>query len=89
MSSCDEIFRRNCREILEHGHSDAHLKVRPRWEDGTPAHTIKRFGIINRYDLQQEFPLLTLRKLDYRAAIAEILWVWQKKYQLSQKHQYP
>ncbi len=79
MSLCDEIFRANCRDILEHGFSDTHLEVRPRWEDGSPAHTIKRFGVVNRYDLQQEFPLLTLRKINYRAAIDELLWIWQKK----------
>ena len=79
MSLCDEIFRANCRDILEYGFSDAHLEVRPRWEDGSPAHTVKRFGVVNRYDLQQEFPLLTLRKINYRAAIDELLWIWQKK----------
>ncbi|NLB27736.1 MAG: thymidylate synthase [Clostridiaceae bacterium] len=79
MSLCDEIFRANCRDILEYGFSDAHLEVRPRWEDGSPAHTVKRFGVVNRYDLQQEFPLLTLRKINYRAAIDDLLWIWQKK----------
>lgn len=79
MSFCDEVFRANCREILERGYSDDHLQVRPRWEDGTPAHTVKRFGLVNRYNLQEEFPLLTLRKMNYRAAIDEILWIWQKK----------
>ncbi len=79
MSLCDELFRANCREILESGYSDENLAVRPRWEDGKPAHTLKRFGLVNRYDLQEEFPILTLRKINYRAAIDEILWIWQKK----------
>ena len=79
MSLCDEVFRDNCREILENGFSDEHLDVRPRWEDGSPAHTLKRFGLVNRYDLSVEFPLLTLRKINYKAAIDEILWIWQKK----------
>lgn len=79
MSLCDEVFRANCRAILSQGFRDDHLEVRPRWEDGTAAHTIKQFGIVNRYDLDKEFPLLTLRKINYRAAIDEILWIWQKK----------
>ena len=79
MSVCDEIYRSNCREILQNGYSDESLEVRPRWEDGQAAHTIKAFGLVNRYDLDQEFPLLTLRKINYRAAIDEILWIWQKK----------
>lgn len=79
MSLCDEIFRSNCQEILESGYSDCGLDVRPRWEDGTPAHSIKRFGLVNRYDLEEEFPILTLRKINYKAAIDEILWIWQKK----------
>ena len=79
MSKADEIFIANCRDILENGISDSDLSVRPRWEDGTPAHTIKKFGIVNRYDLSQEFPLLTLRRTYYRSAIEEILWIYQKK----------
>lgn len=79
MSYCDEVFRANCRDILENGFSDEHQEVRPRWEDGTPAHTLKRFGIVNRYDLGEEFPIMTLRRMYYKSAIDEILWIWQKK----------
>jgi thymidylate synthase len=79
MSYCDEVFRANCRDILENGFSDEHQEVRPRWEDGSPAHTLKRFGIVNRYDLAEEFPILTLRRMYYKNAIDEILWIWQKK----------
>ena len=79
MSRADEIFIANCRDILENGIYDSDLSVRPRWEDGTPAHTIKKFGIVNRYDLSEEFPLLTLRRTYYRSAIEEILWIYQKK----------
>lgn len=79
MSYCDEVFRANCRDILKRGFSDEGLNVRPRWEDGSPAHTLKRFGIVNRYDLSEEFPILTLRKIYYKSAIDEILWIWQKK----------
>lgn len=79
MSYADEIFIRNCRDILENGISDEEFTVRPRWEDGTPAHTIQKFGIVNRYNLAEEFPLLTLRRTFYRSAIEEILWIYQKK----------
>lgn len=79
MSRADEIFIQNCRDIIENGVSDSDLSVRPRWEDGTPAHTVKRFGLVNRYDLAEEFPLLTLRRTFYRSAIEEILWIYQKK----------
>ena len=79
MSRADEIFIANCRDILENGISDSDLSVRPHWEDGTPAHTIKKFGVVNRYDLSEEFPLLTLRRTYYRSAIEEILWIYQKK----------
>ena len=79
MSRADEIFIRNCRDIIENGVSDADLHVRPHWEDGTPAHTVKKFGLVNRYDLSEEFPLLTLRRTFYRSAIEEILWIYQKK----------
>lgn len=79
MSYCDQVFRDNCREILEEGFSDRHLEVRPRWDDGSPAHTVKRFGLVNRYDLQKEFPIMTLRKINFRAAVDELLWIWQKK----------
>lgn len=79
MGNADEIFISNCKEIIEKGYSSKNEKVRPHWEDGTPAHTIKRFGIVNRYDLSQEFPLLTLRYTNWKAAIDEVLWIWQKK----------
>lgn len=79
MSRADEIFIANCRDILENGISDSDLSVRPHWEDKTPAHTIKKFGVVNRYDLSEEFPLLTLRRTYYRSAIEEILWIYQKK----------
>ena len=79
MSYADEVFKSNCREILESGVWDKDLPVRPRWEDGTPAHTIKKFGIVNRYDLQKEFPIITLRRTAFKSAIDEILWIWQKK----------
>ncbi len=79
MSLADDLFIQNCRDILENGVSDAGCEVRPRWEDGTPAHTIKKFCIVNRYDLQKEFPLMTLRRVYYRSAIDEVLWIYQKK----------
>ena len=79
LSKADEIFIANCKEILEKGYSTENETVRPHWEDGTPAYTLKRFGIVNRYDLSQEFPLLTLRYTNWKAAIDEILWIWQKK----------
>ena len=79
MSKADEIFIQNCRDILENGVSDEEFAVRPHWEDGTPAHTVKRFAVVNRYDLSEEFPLLTLRRTFYRSAIEEILWIYQKK----------
>ena len=79
MSYADERFIQNCREILSDGIWDTDREVRPRWEDGTPAHTIKKFGIINRYDLQKEFPILTLRRTYWKTAVDELLWIWQKK----------
>lgn len=79
MSLADELFIENCRDILENGISDEDRSVRPRWEDGTPAHTIKKFCIVNRYDLRKEFPIMTLRRIYYRSAINEILWIYQKK----------
>lgn len=79
MSHFDEVFLRNCRDILEHGYSDEHMEVRPHWEDGTPAHTYKCFGVVNRYDLAKEFPIMTLRRVYYRSAVDELLWIWQKK----------
>lgn len=79
MSKADIIFKENCRKILEHGYSDEHLDVRPVWEDGTKAHTVKCFGIVNRYDLSEEFPILTIRRTYLKSAIDELLWIWQKK----------
>lgn len=79
MSYADLVFIENCRDILENGASDEGFEVRTRWDDGAPAHTIKKFGIINRYDLRKEFPALTIRKTNIPAAIDEILWIWQKK----------
>ena len=79
MSYADELFIQNCKEILSHGVWDTDLQVRPRWEDGTPAHTIKRFGIVNRYDLRAEFPVQTIRKMAFKSALDELLWIWQKK----------
>ena len=79
MSRADKIFIQNCKDILENGYSSENQKVRPVWEDGTPAYTLKRFGIVNRYDLSKEFPILTLRHTNWKAAIDEILWIWQKK----------
>ena len=79
MSRADEIFIQNCRDILDHGIWDTDREVRPRWEDGAPAHTIKKFGIINRYDLGEEFPILTLRRTYWKSAIDELLWIWQAK----------
>lgn len=79
MSIADKIFIENCKDILENGISDKDSAVRPRWTDGSSAYTVKKFGIINRYDLQKEFPIQTIRKINYAAAIDEILWIWQKK----------
>lgn len=79
MSRADHIFIQNCKDILENGYWDTDLPVRPRWEDGTPAHTIKKFGIVNRYHLDEEFPILTLRRTFWKSAVDELLWIWQKK----------
>lgn len=79
MSKADKLFVNMCRDILDNGYSSEGQEVRPRWEDGTPAHTIKKFGVVNRYDLQDEFPALTLRPTAIKTAVDEILWIWQKK----------
>ena len=79
MSYADEVFIKNCKDILENGFSTENEKVRPVWEDGTPAYTIKKFGVVNRYVLSKEFPILTLRYTNWKAAIDEMLWIWQKK----------
>lgn len=79
MSKADELFIKNCREIIDNGFSDEGIPVRPKWEDGTPAHTKKSFGIVNRYNLEEEFPILTLRRTYLKSAVDELLWIWQKK----------
>lgn len=79
MSYADQIFIENCKDILENGTWDTDLPVRPHWEDGTPAHTIKKFGMVNRYDLSREFPMMTLRRTAWKSAADEIFWIWQKK----------
>lgn len=79
MSLADKIFIQNCKDILENGYWDTDLDVRPKWEDGTPAHTVKKFGIVNRYDLSKEFPILTIRRTYFKSCIDELLWIWQKK----------
>ena len=79
MSRADEIFQQNCRDILENGVWDTDQNVRPHWEDGTPAHTVKKFGIVNRYDLKAEFPILTIRRTYFKTCIDELLWIWQQK----------
>ena len=79
MSKADGIFKDMCRKILDEGFSTEGQNVRARWEDGTPAHTIKTFGVVNRYNLQEEFPALTLRKTAVKTAVDEVLWIWQRK----------
>ncbi|HIT12906.1 MAG TPA: thymidylate synthase [Candidatus Scatomonas merdigallinarum] len=79
MSYADQVFIGMCRDIIENGCSTEGEKVRPHWEDGTLAYTIKRFGVVNRYDLSKEFPALTLRRTALKSAFDEILWIWQKK----------
>lgn len=79
MSMADEIFVQNCKDILVNGVWDTDREVRPRWEDGAPAHTIKKFCIVNRYDLSKEFPIMTLRRSFLKSAIDELLWIWQTK----------
>ncbi len=79
MSYADNVFINMCKDILENGTSTEGEKVRPKWEDGTYAYTIKQFGVVNRYDLSKEFPALTLRKLAFKSCVNELLWIWQKK----------
>ncbi|HPW40506.1 MAG TPA: thymidylate synthase [Bacillota bacterium] len=79
MSKADKIFIEMCKDILKNGFSTEGQNVRAKWEDGSPAHTIKKFCVINRYDLSEEFPILTLRPTNLKAAIDELLWIWQKK----------
>jgi thymidylate synthase len=79
MSQADIIFINMCRDILENGTSTEGEKVRPHWPDGTPAYTIKKFGVVNRYDLRREFPIMTLRRTAIKSATDEMLWIWQRK----------
>ena len=79
MSKADVIFKNMCKDILTNGTDTKGEKVRPHWEDGTLAYTIKKFGVINRYDLSEEFPAITLRKTGLKNCFDEILWIWQKK----------
>ena len=79
MSYADDLFIKMCRDILENGTDTKGELVRPHWEDGTPAYTIKRFGVVNRYDLRKEFPAITLRRTALKSAMDEILWIYQKK----------
>ena len=79
MSLADHIFIDMCNDILTNGTSTEGEKVRPHWPDGTPAYTIKKFGVVNRYDLSKEFPILTLRRTAIKSATDEMLWIWQRK----------
>ena len=79
MSRADDIFISMCSDIIEHGTTTEGQRVRPRWEDGTPAYTIKRFGVCNRYDLREEFPALTLRRTALKSCMDEVLWIYQRK----------
>lgn len=79
MSYADKVFIDMCKDIIENGTSTEGEKVRPVWEDGTSAYTIKKFGVVNRYDLSKEFPALTLRKTAIKSCTDEMLWIWQKK----------
>lgn len=79
MSRADQVFLKNLREIIDEGYSDEGMDVRPHWEDGVPAHTKKRFCIVNRYNLAEEFPIITVRKTNFTAALDELFWIWQKK----------
>ncbi len=79
MSSADKAFIETCKDIIENGSWVRDERVRPHWEDGEPAYTIKKFGVVNRYDLSKEFPLITIRPISLKKAVDEILWIWQKK----------
>lgn len=79
MSYADIKFIENCKDILKNGVWDTDYDVRPKWEDGTPAHTIKKFGMVTRYDLRDEFPIMTIRRTAFKSAVDELLWIWQKK----------
>ena len=79
MSQADVIFKEMCEDIIAHGTDNKGEEIRPRWEDGTPAYTLARFGVVNRYDLSAEFPALTFRKVAFKTCIDELLWIWQKQ----------
>ena len=79
MSKADDLFIAMCKDIIENGYDTKGEKVRPKWEDGTSAYTIKRFGVVNRYNLAEEFPAITLRRTYIKSAIDELHWIWQKK----------
>ena len=79
MSKADQIFINNMKDIMENGFWDTNLNVRPHWEDGTPAHTVKKLCIVNRYNLQEELPILTIRRTAFKSCLDELLWIWQKK----------
>lgn len=79
MAYADDIFKKMCRDIIDNGTDTSGEKVRPHWEDGTPAYTVKKFCVVNRYDLRKEFPILTLRRTALKSATDELLWIWQKK----------
>ena len=79
MSYADKVFIEMCKDIIENGTSTEGEKVRPVWEDGSSAYTIKKFGVVNRYDLSKEFPALTLRRTAIKSCVDEMLWIWQKK----------
>lgn len=79
MSRADKLFKETCENIIHNGYWSIGEKVRPHWEDGTPAHTVKQFAVVNRYDLREEFPAITLRKIALKSAMDEILWIYQKK----------
>ena len=79
MSYADTLFKQEINEILTNGFNDKDYPVRPKWPDGTPAHTIKTFCAVRRYDLSKEFPILTLRQQAFKGVVRELLWMWQKK----------
>ena len=79
MSYADKVFKETCKDILENGTNTKGQKVRPHWENGASAYTIKKFGVVNRYDLRKEFPALTLRRIALKSCMDEILWIYQRK----------
>ncbi|MBR0424948.1 MAG: thymidylate synthase [Clostridia bacterium] len=79
MAYADEVFIAMCRDIIDNGTDTTGEKVRPHWPDGTPAYTVKKFGVVNRYDLRKEFPIMTLRRTAIKSAVDELLWIWQRK----------